>query len=94
MSQAVIEKRLMAILQDMIEDWELELPHPIGLHTRLVEDLGFTSVDLMQLAAAIEQAFAVRGLPFEEVLMEEGRYVEDLDVSTLVGFLTRHVGLS
>jgi acyl carrier protein len=43
------------------------------------------------LIVAIEERFKKTGLPFEELLMTDGRYVDDLRVSELVGFLDTHL---
>jgi acyl carrier protein len=73
----------------MVQDWDLDFVEPIDGDTRLVSDLGFESVDLMQLVVAIEREFSVRGLPFEEILMEEGGYINEITVEQLVTFLDR-----
>lgn len=79
--------RLKDVLDDFIEDWDTELDAPIGRDTKLLEDLGFESIDIIQLVVAIEEAFGKRKLPFEQVLMHEGRYVDDLSVGRIADFL-------
>lgn len=86
-----IERRVVDLLDDMIEDWDLELDDPIGSDTRLIDDLGFESIDLMQLVVAIGEAFGTRGLPFEQALMEDGSYVTEITVAELVEFLETHI---
>ncbi len=49
LSLADITTRLCLLLDDMIQEWDMELLDPINADTRLIEDLGFESVDLMQL---------------------------------------------
>jgi acyl carrier protein len=88
-NRAEIQSRLTAILRDMVQDWDLDFVEPIDGHTRLVTDLGFESVDLMQLVVAIERELSTRGLPFEEILMEEGGYINEITVEQLVAFLDR-----
>lgn len=44
-----IQQQLAVLLNDMIQEWDIELLDPIGAETRLIADLGFESVDLMQL---------------------------------------------
>lgn len=82
-----MQQQLIALLNDMIQEWDIELLDPIGAETRLIEDLGFESVDLMQLIVAIEQTFGVRGLPYEQVLMQDGGYVTEITVRQLADFL-------
>ena len=84
-----IQQQLTVLLNDMIQEWDIELLDPIGAETRLIADLGFESVDLMQLIIAIEQAFGVRRLPYEQVLMQDGGYVTEITVRQLADFLCR-----
>lgn len=84
-----IQSRLIQLLNDMIHEWDIELLEPVGVETRLIEDLGFESVDLMQLIVAMEQAFGVRGLPYDQVLMQDGGYITEITVRQLAEFLYR-----
>ena len=86
-----IHTRLILLLDNMTQEWGTELLEPLGAETRLVEDLGFESVDLMQLIVAIEQAFGVRGLPYDQVLMRDGGYVTEITVRQLTDFLHRAI---
>lgn len=86
-----IQERLTLLLNDMVQGWDMEVLEPIGAETGLIEDLGFESVDLMQLIVAIEQAFGVRGLPYEQVLMQDGGYVTEITVGQLAAFLHQHI---
>ena len=79
--------RLMDVLEDFIEDWDTELDAPIGRETMLLGDLEFESIDIIQLVVAIEEAFGKRKLPFEQLLMKDGRYVDDLSVGQIADFL-------
>ena len=86
-----IQKDLVAILADMTADWDLGLSGPIGPDTKLIADLGFESIDVVQLVVAIEEQFHQRGLPFEEFFMVGGRYVDEIRVSDCVDFLHRNL---
>jgi acyl carrier protein len=78
-------------LEDMVfEDWDVAPSGPIGAQTRLVADLGFASIDLVALLSDIEEVYQRRDWPFEELLMVEGRYVDDLSVGQVVDFLHAH----
>lgn len=92
LSKEGIEKRIVALLTDMVRDWDLDFVDPIGGHTKIVEDLGFESVDLMQLMVAVEKEFAVRGLPYEQILMDDGGYVNEITVGQLVDFIEVGIG--
>lgn len=82
-----ILKNIVDILEDMTLDWDMEFDGRIGPNTRLVADLEFESIDVVQFIVAIEERFRCRGLPFEEFLMTDGRYVDEVRVSDVVGFL-------
>lgn len=82
-----IQATLVGILENMTQDWDLELDAAIGSDTRLMEDLAFESIDVVQLAVSIEQAFGTKGLPFENLFMRDGEYVDDLRVGDVVAFL-------
>ena len=88
-----VEEQLVLVLNDMIQGWDMDFLEPINAETRLIGDLGFESVDLMQLIVAIEQAFGVRGLPYEQVLMQDGGYVTEITVRQLTAFLHRFIPL-
>lgn len=90
-SRDEIQNGVVNVLQNMVEDWDLDLAEPIGPDTRIIEDLGFESIDLVQLVVGIEEKFGVRGLPYEEVLMKDGAYVTEIHLSDLVDFLQRHI---
>jgi len=64
---------LVEMLTDLTSDWDRGLGGPIGAKTRLVAALGFDSVDDVQVAIAIEEQFQRRKLPFEKLLMVDGR---------------------
>ncbi len=83
---------LLGILGDLTSDWDTEFSGTIGADTRLIADLAFESIDVVQLIVAIEERYRRRDLPFEELLMVDGRYVEEIRVGELVEFLHRRLG--
>ena len=82
---------LVDILEDMTSDWDLEFDGSIGADTKLMEDLEFESIDVVQFVTAIEEHYGSRGLPFEELLMIDGRYVDEVVVDKTADFLIRHL---
>ncbi|MDY7012939.1 MAG: acyl carrier protein [Cyanobacteriota bacterium] len=82
-----ITDRLIAMIEDMTSDWDITTTEELNRNTQLIADLAFESIDIVQLVVAIEESFKKRGLPFEQVLMEEGRYVDDLTIGELSDFL-------
>lgn len=82
-----IQRDVLELLTDLTLDWDRGFGGPIGSQTKLVADLGFDSVDVVQLVIAVEEHFHCRKLPFERLLMQDGMYVDDLAVGELVQFL-------
>jgi acyl carrier protein len=86
------EQETIALLSEITRDWNTGLSGGITPQTALVSDLGFESLDVVHMVTAIEQRFGRRDLPFEDLLMTEGRYVDDLTVDDIARFLHRHLG--
>ncbi len=78
---------LSGILEQMLEDWGVDLDEPINRDTQLVADLEFSSIDIIHLAMALERHFKKPKLGFNELLMDDGQYVDDLSVGQIVDFL-------
>lgn len=91
MQKQEIEAKVIAALEQMTEDWDLDSAEKIGQKTGLINDLEFESIDIVQLAVALEQAFGKKGLPFENLFMRDGDYVEEIYVSEVVDFMANHV---
>lgn len=89
--QLTVERRLISLLAEFVEDWGVE--QQIGPQTRLVADLEFESIDIIQLIVAIEQHFQRRDFRFDELLMTDGRYVDDLSVDQISRFLEKRLAL-
>lgn len=77
---------VVAIVEDLIQDWGLDLEGPIGADTLLAGELEFTSVDIIQLCVALEQCYG-RRFGFQELLMQDGSYVGDLSLGQFAGFV-------
>lgn len=80
------ESTVIAVIEDLVQDWGLELDGGITPATRLVENLEFASVDIIQLCVALEQAYE-RKLGFQNLLMRDGSYVGDLSVQQIAAFV-------
>jgi len=78
---------VVAILKDMTVDWDADVGDAIGLDTDIIADLGFVSVDVIQLVVAIENCFKRRDLAFDRLLMRDGAYVSALFVRDVVDHL-------
>jgi acyl carrier protein len=82
-----IEAAVVDVLRDMVSEWDLD--REIDSQSKLVGDLKFESIDIIQLVVALEEKFQRRNLGFSELLMTDGRYVDDLSVNEIVAFLKR-----
>jgi len=82
-----ILKFISGTLEEMTSDWDSDYDRPIGRDTRLIADLAFESIDVVQLIVAIEEEFQRRDLNFEQLLMSDGRYVDEFRVGDIVDFL-------
>ena len=88
--RATISKTVVATLESLVQDWDIE--EPIHQATRVVADLGFESIDLIQMVAALERAFKLKGGSLVAMLVADGRYVDDLTVDQIVHRVDERVG--
>ncbi|MFK7939320.1 MAG: acyl carrier protein [Roseovarius sp.] len=86
MDKTTIQNQVIQTLKDFIEDWGLEAD--ITPNTTIVEDLEFDSIDVIQFTVELEKVFGNRKLGFQELLMKDGRYVDDLSVAEFADFLS------
>lgn len=93
-SKEQIGNDVIEIIKDMTQDWDLDFSGGIDLNTKLVGDLAFESIDIVQFIVAMEEKFQSRGLPWEEVLMTDGRYVDEILVDDAVRLLHLHLNKS
>lgn len=82
-----IETTLTGIVEDLVQDWGIDLNGGVGGKTLLVNDLEFASVDIIQLCVAIEQHYD-RKFGFQDLLMVNGSYVSDLSITQMADFVT------
>jgi acyl carrier protein len=76
------------ILVELTADWDVECE--IGAETTMVEDIGFSSIDFIQLVVAIEGAYK-RKFGFQDLLMQNGAYVSDLSVQQIAAFVAERL---
>jgi len=86
-----VSDTVLRVIREMTSDWDVDIGPSFGLQTQLIGDLAFESIDVVQLVVSLEEAFNKRSIPFDRLLMEDGRYVEDLSVGQVVEFLRNHV---
>lgn len=81
---------IIAIVEDLIQDWGVEAAGGVTGSTLLVKELEFASVDIIQLCVALEQHYGCK-LGFQELLMVDGSYVSDLSISQLAEFVEKRL---
>jgi acyl carrier protein len=86
-----VSRQVLQILADMTSDWEIEFNGPIRESTSLIYDLTCESMDIVVLIMRLEHLFGRKGLPYEDLVMVDGRYVEDLTAADVISFLHRHL---
>jgi len=79
---------IVGIIAEMLEDWGTE-SDGVEADTLLAGDLGFASVDLIHLVVAIEEHFGQGRMNFQELLIKDSRYVDDLTVGEIATFVAR-----
>lgn len=82
--------RLIALLMDFTQDWDNEFEGQMGRATRLLGDLGFESIDIIQFVVAVQEDIVKRKLSFDQLLMKDGRYVDDLSIGQIADYLAAH----
>ena len=85
MTRDTVNQTVVTVLADFVRDWGLDVD--ITPETTLVGDLNFDSIDVIQLTVALERAFGSRKIGFQDLLMQGGRYVDDLSVAQFQEFL-------
>ncbi len=88
-----VTQGVIAVVNQTIRDWDVDLPDGVTSETCLMRDLNFESIDVVQFAVAIEQAAGRKGLPFEKLLMRDGGYVDDVKLNEVVDFLCDELGI-
>jgi len=82
-----VQATIVGILTDMVRDWDVPSDREITGFTSLVDDLGCSSIDIISLVVAIEEAYGTRKLGFADLLIRDGQYVNDLKISELAQFV-------
>lgn len=79
--------KLITLLEDFTQDWDHDFQGAMNRDTRLFANLAFESIDIIQLVVAIQEEVVRAKVPFEKLLMRDGRYVDDLSIGQIADFL-------
>lgn len=86
-TQEVVRASILEILKDIVLDWDLELDGEMTPASMLMADLGFSSVDFVELATSIEDLYPHVELDFDGLIIKDGRLVDDLSVGQVAEFV-------
>lgn len=85
LSHAEVRDGVIEIVREMTADWDLDV-EPLEGGTRLDQDLCFSSVDVLNLFAAIDVRFQ-RRLRYERLIFVDGAYRSELTVDEIAAFV-------
>lgn len=86
MTSQPVESVVMNILREFVEDWGLD-EFELSRETALKADIGFDSSDTMQLFAAIQEHYAGFTITFQDLVVQDDHFVEDLKVGEVIAFV-------
>lgn len=81
---------VITTIESLVQDWDVD--EPVGPDTRVVADLGFESIDLIQMVAALERAFRLTGRSLVDMLVADGQYVDDLSIGQITDGIASRLG--
>ena len=90
-SRETILKEVINIIEAQFPELEMGFSGGIRPKSRLITDLGFESINLVQFAGAVEKHFKIKNLPFWELFMGAGVFIEELKIVDAVEFLHTHL---
>lgn len=85
MGRSEVEALICEAVEELLEALDVELDDALSAETMLVEDAEFSSIDFVQLIVSIEEKLG-RKVGFQDMLMQDGNYVDDLSIRQVVDF--------
>lgn len=89
-SDTEIIEAVSELVSSTIVDWGLEVP--ITPNTQLIQELGLTSMDMINLLAAIDMRFNCR-LPYETLVRDDKGYRQEISVGEICSFVSQNFGV-
>jgi acyl carrier protein len=84
---------IVALVDQIMTGGDLGFEQSIGPESFLGADLGFKSIDAVNLISEIQQKYDRTALPFEELFLRNSSEIQDIRLSELVDFLFIHLNL-
>lgn len=83
--RAEIESTIFTVVDELLETIESDYEEDVDGNMMLIADGGFSSIDFVQMTVMIESELK-RKVGYQDMLMQNGRYVDDLSVGAVVDF--------
>lgn len=85
-TESEVLSEVLKVVKELTSEFEFEFSGEIGPDSFFVADLDFKSTDVVELVVAIETHFQRRKLPFQNLVLKNGKYA-DFSVRELAAFL-------
>jgi acyl carrier protein len=79
------EQTILSLIADITTDWDLE-DLVIDPETKLLGDLGFSSIDILDFMSAVDRHYG-RRFRWTLLIVVDGLYVDDLSIRQIAGFV-------
>jgi acyl carrier protein len=89
-SEQEILDSIRTLVEGTVADWGLDVQ--VTPSTLLIQELGLTSMDMIDLLAAIDIRFNCR-LPYEALVRDANGYRQELSVAEICEFVSRNFGV-
>lgn len=90
MERSQVESAIMEAVEELLDALDAEMDDELSSATMLVADAEFSSIDFVQLIVLIEEKLGQK-IGFQDMLMQDGQYVEDLSIGEVVDFTTQRL---
>lgn len=84
-TKSEMEAIVFEVVNELLDTLDTEFEGEVASEVTLVEDIGFSSIDFVQMIVAIEEKLGQK-IGFQDMLMKDGKYVEDLSIGEVVDF--------
>lgn len=90
MTEKTVQQVVIGLVEDFVADWGLD-DLEIGNQTMLKADIGFDSSDTMQLFAAISEYYSHVEFRFQELVVQDEKFVDDLSLGQVIVFVLKQL---
>lgn len=80
-----VEAIVFEVIEELLDTIDTDFEDELSSSALLVADVGFSSIDFVQMIVSIEEKLGAK-IGFQDMLMSDGKYVEDLSVGQVVDF--------